>query len=82
MSSEVEVVQYLTIVAHALRSAENILRPDTEHLRAELRELLTGVDTLFEKIHVEHKLLETREVLRERYPELQDDSITAGPSRT
>lgn len=77
--SEVEVVRHLMVAARALRSAEDILRPDTEHLRAELRELLVGVDTLFEKIHVEHKLLESREVLRERHPELQDDPIATGP---
>lgn len=63
MSSEAAVVRQLFTAARALREAEDALRPDTEHLRDELRELLEGVDVLFDKLHFDHLLLDAQEAL-------------------
>lgn len=81
--SEAEVARRLLVAAHALRSAEDCLRSDTEYLRHELRELLGGIDLLFEKIHLEHALLEATEVLHARpEPQLQDQPVPTGTTRT
>jgi hypothetical protein len=63
MMSEEAVVKHLVDAARALRAAEDEIRPPTEYLREELKELLDGVSTLFDKVHTEHALLEAREVL-------------------
>lgn len=61
--SERLVVQHLIDAARSLRAAEDEIRPATEYLREELKELLEEVATLFDKLYVEHVLLEAREVL-------------------
>lgn len=65
MSSEGAVVKQLIVAARALREAEDELRPDTEHLRGELRELKDSVGVLFDKLHVDHVLREVQEMLHD-----------------
>jgi hypothetical protein len=63
MSSEAVVVKQLLVVTRALRVAEDELRPDTEHLRGEIKDLLEGTICLFEKLNGDRTLRELQEML-------------------